>query len=226
MSTLWTHARRIVPIVAATVFVLSFATGATAAGGDAATSRALVNQARAATGLAALTADGRLDAIAAAHAQRMADRDGIFHNSSLQAEADAGGVNWRWIGENVGVGPDVAAVHQGFMASPQHHGNIVFTNYDVIGTGAAVGKDGSVFIAQVFVGSNAAPTAAAAPKPAETQTVSPPAPSSEPTAPTVSAVPTGGTASQEIAPIAAPEEEENVNILFGGVINRESFLGP
>src|SRR5438105_599175 len=155
MRTLWSDAsgigRLIRTVGVAGAFTVAFALvpglhALASTASDAATSRSLVNSARAAAGLPALADDSRLDAIATAQAQRMAARDAIYHNPNLKSDADAAGVNWQWIGENVGVGPDVQSVHSAFMASPGHHENIVYRGYTVIGTGAATGKDGSIFI--------------------------------------------------------------------------------
>jgi uncharacterized protein YkwD len=131
---------------------------------DEASSRALVNSARSVAGLHALADNAGLDQVAREQAAGMAARDGIYHNPDLKSDADAAGVNWELIGENVGVGPDVDAVHDGFMASPGHHYNIVYPDYNAIGVGVVSGTDGSVFVAHVFakiagVAATAAPVA-------------------------------------------------------------------
>ena len=48
--------------------------------------------------------------------------------------------NWRWVGENVGYGPDVATVHAAFMNSPAHKANILDRDYTEVGIGAVVAQ--------------------------------------------------------------------------------------
>jgi len=184
------------------------------------TSRSLVNSARAAAGLPALGDDSRLDAIAQAQAQRMADRDAIYHNPNLKSDADAAGVDWEWIGENVGVGPDAQSIHDGFMASPGHHENIVYRDYNVLGVGAAVGKDGSIFISQVYVGLVASPPPApnsavsAAPAPVAAA----PADSSSPAAATARTASPSAAQRVEVAP-AVVVHGSDANAVTGGVVD-------
>jgi hypothetical protein len=213
---------KLAALCAATVisFALAPVLHAQASTPGEATSRELVNSARSAAGVGSLADDGRLDAIARAQAARMAERDGIYHNPNLKADADATGVNWQWIGENVGVGPDIQAIHDGFMASPGHHENIVYRDYNVIGVGVAVGKDGSIFVAQVFAGVAPAQSAPASQVAATTQT---------PTAP-----PSSAPAPSHVEPKAAPTHTplqpaatrpevppSTPNALVGGVVNPE-----
>lgn len=91
----------------------------------------------------------------------MAERRSIYHNPNLEADADAAGVDWRYIGEeNVGVGYDVQELHDGFMASPGHRQNIMFGEYNVVGMGVVAGDDGRTYVAQVYATvARAAPTA-------------------------------------------------------------------
>jgi hypothetical protein len=113
-------------------------------------SLALVNSTRASNGLQALHENAALDRIAAQHAAEMVARNEIFHYYDIGSRADAAGVRWTYIGENVGVGPDVKSVHEAFMQSPGHRQNVLFPDYNQIGVGVAVAKDGSVFVAHEF----------------------------------------------------------------------------
>jgi uncharacterized protein YkwD len=196
--------------------------------GDEAKSIALVNSARSAAGLPTLTKNSGLDSVARAQAARMAARDGIYHNPNLKADADAAGVNWQWIGENVGVGPDVPAVHEAFMASPGHHANIVYASYNAIGVGVIKASDGSVFVAHVFAG-----VQAAAPAPA---TVEPVAPKPQPAAPAAAPVASVTPQAQPSAPVAAapvvadaaPKVTTPVtplpNAVVGGIVTHELVI--
>jgi hypothetical protein len=198
---------------------------------DAAASRSLVNSARAAAGLHGLSEDSRLDVIAAAQAQRMADRDAIYHNPNLKSDADAAGVNWQWIGENVGVGPDVQTIHEAFMASPGHHANIVYPGYTVVGTGAAVGKDGSIFIVQDFAGlmasspASTTPAVSAAPAPVAAAPAAPVVHHAAPPTqtPVRSVTPTAAPVSVAAA-VVTPAPSSDENAVVGGVVDTGTQL--
>jgi hypothetical protein len=208
---------------------VSLAGTARAQSSPASTSRDLVNAARIAAGVGALSDDPRLDAIAQAQAQRMAARNAIYHNPNLKSDATAAGVNWQVIGENVGVGPDVGSIHQGFMASPPHHENIVYPDYDVIGVGVATGNDGSVFVAQEFAGlAPAAPPARTSP-PAAPAAHAPAAAAPAPTYRTVHAAlaprpsaPVIHRGTQVEAAVAVRHPEANA--VVGGVVDEEVRL--
>jgi uncharacterized protein YkwD len=104
------------------------------------------NADRGAAGLPTLTASPALIAKAQAWADQLAQRHGLSH-SRLTDGAPEG---WLKLGENVGMGPTIDAVEQGFMASPAHHANIVDPAFNWIGTGVATASDGTVFVVQVF----------------------------------------------------------------------------
>ena len=129
-------------------------------------------------------------------------------------------MNWQWIGENVGVGPDAQSIHDGFMASPGHHENIVYRDYNVLGVGAAVGKDGSIFISQVYVGLVASPPPAsespesAVPAPAAAA----PAAASTPAAAPAPAVTPSAAARVEVARAVVVRGSDD-NAVTGGVVD-------
>jgi uncharacterized protein YkwD len=104
-----------------------------------------INAARANHGRHRLTTRSDLVAVARGQAQRMASRNTLYHNPSLAQQVR----NFRWVGENVGYGPSVSAVHLAFMASPGHKANILDSDYTEVGVGA-VWANGRVWIAQVF----------------------------------------------------------------------------
>ncbi|MDX6287267.1 MAG: hypothetical protein QOG53_2752 [Frankiales bacterium] len=108
------------------------------------TSRA--NSARASNGLSSYAVAGDLSSIAQRHAQSMAARRTIYHNSSLGSEACC----WRSIGENVGSGQSESQVQSAFMNSSGHRGNILSTTFNEIGVGVAKGSDGNYYVDEVF----------------------------------------------------------------------------
>ena len=104
-----------------------------------------INRARAAQGLPALATRDSLVSVARSWAQTMADQGKLYHNPNLTSEV----TNWRWVGENVGYGPDALTVHVAFMNSPGHRANVLDSDYAEVGVGA-VTVNGRVWVAEVF----------------------------------------------------------------------------
>lgn len=125
---------------------------------------ALVNQQRAANGLAPLAVDTRLTAAAQLHSQNMADLSAIVGLSgalahtlagsltpSLVNRADYVGFEFKALGENIAYGYSSAvAVMQGWMNSPGHRANILFPQYTHIGIAMRVSAAGVPFYTQEF----------------------------------------------------------------------------
>lgn len=70
----------------------------------------------------------------------------ICHNSEL-AEVTTG---WYALGENVGVGYDVASLDRAFWESPDHQHNVV-GNYNYAGVGVVVRPDGTMYVTVLFM---------------------------------------------------------------------------
>lgn len=129
---------------------------------------AAVNATRTGRGLSRLAVVPALVDLAREQSARMEARGAIFHNLQLKEGLTDLGLDWRWAGENVGVGGDVRVIQDAFLASPAHHDNIVRPDYNAIGVGVLSDGDGTgVYVTQVFakLGSGvpqlpAAPTAA------------------------------------------------------------------
>lgn len=122
------------------------------------------NGARAANGRAAYAVRSDLASVARRHAARMAAQGRIWHNGNLQNEV----ANWRAVGENVGMGGSVSAIHSAFMNSSAHRSNILDRDFTEVGIGTAVGGDGTIYVAEVFR------------QPMSSSTVRPPAPQPAP----------------------------------------------
>jgi Cysteine-rich secretory protein family len=105
----------------------------------------LVNSARSSAGLRPYTDQGDLTAVAQGQANRMASTQKLFHNPNLASQV----TNWRWVGENVGYGPDVTTLMNAFMASPEHKANILDHDFTQIGVGATV-VNGTLWVSMVF----------------------------------------------------------------------------
>ncbi len=160
---------------------------------------AAVNRERAAIGLGGLSVAGDLTSVARSHSQVMANGSNLHHNPNLGGAVSG----WKKVGENVGRGPSVTAIHAALMASPGHKRNILDPDWTQLGIGVVVDGGGQTWVTQVFrtpAGAAPAPKptpgpepapapeveveaapAPAAPAPAEPEPASTPAPESTPT---------------------------------------------
>jgi uncharacterized protein YkwD len=130
---------------------------------------ALINQARAQSGLPALTMTAGLDQSSAAHNARMEDGCGLSHQCpgepSLGARETAAGVNWTSAGENIGDGGPVsdtsAAIAQMAVGLTQdmlnekppddgHRMNILSSSFHHIGITVTRDSSGTVWMTQDF----------------------------------------------------------------------------
>jgi uncharacterized protein YkwD len=117
----------------------------------------LVNEARAAKGLAPLTLDPKLVQVAAGHSTQMAGKakmahdgigDGAPHDRIIAAAPKAART-----AENVAMGQQTPAeVMQGWMDSPPHRKNILDPKLTRIGVEVVTGPDGRPYWTQVFTG--------------------------------------------------------------------------
>jgi uncharacterized protein YkwD len=145
--------------------------GTSGAQGSAAAGQvlALINQARAAAGLPALSVTAGLDASSSAHNQLMAGGCGLSHQCpgepALGSRETAAGVGWTAAGENIGEGGPVAttaaAITQMADALTQdmlnekppddgHRLNILSSTFTHIGIAVYRSADGTVWMTQDF----------------------------------------------------------------------------
>lgn len=118
----------------------------------------MINSARASAGLPPLASRGDLTSVAASWSQQMASSGTLAHNPSLASQVSG----YRYVGENVGYGPDAGTIHRAFMNSASHRANILDSDYTEIGV-AVVESGGRLWVTQVFRAPSGAPRAAAAP---------------------------------------------------------------
>jgi uncharacterized protein YkwD len=142
---------------------------ASQAGTSASQVLALINQARSAAGLAALTVTAGLESSSAAHNSVMAAGCGLSHQcpgeASLGARETAAGVDWTAAGENIGEGGPVAnttaAITQMVVTLTQdmineqppddgHRLNILSTSFTHIGIAVLRDSSGTVWLTQDF----------------------------------------------------------------------------
>ncbi len=180
-----------------------------------------LNDLRASKGLGALASNGDLTAVARAWSARMAAAGTISHNPAL---ADQSPSTWVGLGENVGVGTDVATLHDAFVASAAHYKNMVGASFTSVGIGVVRDGGGRIFVTADFMQTRApsapvivqaaapptpapapapvvarAPVPAPAPKPASAPAPAPAVPAAvEPVVAPTSVVPT------PVAPVPAP----------------------
>jgi hypothetical protein len=132
----------------------------------------LLNAERVRDGLAPLTADASMGALARAHSQDMASSDRLFHDLEQTGLLGRCSV----IGENVGRAVSGDVVHQAFMGSPVHRADILGP-YDRVGVGVVAGQ-AMLYVTEIFCRSSA-PSAQSSPAPQP----SPPAPTPKVTRP-------------------------------------------
>lgn len=101
-----------------------------------------INALRAADGIGSLAADVRLDAVAQAYAERMANEHFFAHiapdGSSIDQRLRAVGFVYRAAGENLGLsGSGPMAAHLGVEESPGHRGNLLAAGFTLLGIGIA-----------------------------------------------------------------------------------------
>ncbi|MGH7358549.1 MAG: CAP domain-containing protein, partial [Candidatus Rokuibacteriota bacterium] len=71
---------------------------------------------------------------------------GICHSNL----SDGVSGDWRRLGENVGRGPSVDAIHQALVNSPGHYANLVDPGFRLVGVGV-LNINGTLWVAQVFM---------------------------------------------------------------------------
>lgn len=118
----------------------------------------MLNDARREQGLAALTQDPRLDAVALAHSADMRDHGFVAHTSPTTGTAAdrvrAAQLRSGLVLENIGRGYSASEIHGGLLGSPGHRANLINPDVNTIGIGVVTDEaDGRrAFIAtQVFL---------------------------------------------------------------------------
>jgi hypothetical protein len=161
------------------------------------------NALRASKGLPGLSVNGTLTAKARGWAEHMAAVGAISHSNL----ADGAPPEWQRLGENVGRGPSVDAIHNALVASPDHYRNLTDPGFRSVGVGV-VNANGTLYVAEVFMESASQPApstsapAAATPKPGNPR----PAPSAPAAAPAPPPTPstTTPTPAPELVPATGP----------------------
>lgn len=110
---------------------------------------ARINDSRTRYGRKTLRLNASLSEYARRHSARMAAAGDIYHNKNLPRDLD----HWDWtvLGENVGVGPSLAALHSAFMDSKGHRSNVLDREWYQMGIGV-VSADGHLWVTEIFYG--------------------------------------------------------------------------
>jgi len=105
-----------------------------------------VNQARKDAGAPPLEYDKSLESVAQSHAEEMRRLNYAAHRSPTTGmvtdRANAAGIKWRRIGENVALNQSALAAHVSLLESPAHRANVMDPEFTRIGIGVAFGDDG------------------------------------------------------------------------------------
>jgi len=123
-----------------------------------------INALRAQVGVGQLSESSALDSMAAGWSIHLENAGTLSHNPNLAADAPS---NWRALGENVGVGPNVSALQQAFTNSPEHYANMVDSSYNQIGVSVQIDSNGAMWVTEDYM---YLPAAAPAPAPAPVRT--------------------------------------------------------
>jgi len=133
------------------------APGQGAAPGDAANDAdalaRMLATARASAGLSPLARDASLDAVARAHARRMADRHALAHDCGDGSPLDrvrAAGLEPRVAAENVAHAATVALAHRAQWWSPSHRANMLGPAADHVGVAVARDERGDAWVVELF----------------------------------------------------------------------------
>jgi uncharacterized protein YkwD len=123
---------------------------ASAANHDERQLRGMVNEARDRRRVRTLNMRRFLVRAARRHSREMAATATLEHSDDLATVP--GDRPWRILGENIGVGSSMEALHDAFMDSPPHRRNELNRVYRYVGVGMAMGADGRIWVTVLFLG--------------------------------------------------------------------------
>lgn len=181
--------------------VMGLGLSATADAGQESQFLAAINSSRSSAGLAPLAMSGSLQTYARSHSVDMANANKVYHSTGAQLAAAAGS-GWTNLGENVGRGPSVSALHTAFMGSSGHKANIL-GDYNYVGIGTTT-KDGYIYVTAVFMKKGATPAAS----PTTTTTVAKSSPPADPAPTTTSTTSTTLPPTTTTTTLVVPPDRE------------------
>lgn len=104
------------------------------------------NALRASLGLGTLRTNSELLTKARSWSQTQAASGTIFHSTLTNGVTQ----NWYRLGENVGMGPEVVAIHDALVRSPRHYENLVDPGFTDVGIGV-IQEGNTIYVTQVFM---------------------------------------------------------------------------
>lgn len=104
------------------------------------------NALRASLGLGSLRLNSELLAKARGWSETQAQSGTIFHSTLSNGVTQ----NWRRLGENVGMGPQVSLIHDALVASPRHYENLIDPGFTEVGIGVVLQGD-VLYVTEVFM---------------------------------------------------------------------------
>ena len=107
-----------------------------------------LQQARQKSGLPPLSHHAGLRDLARIQAEHMSQTQKLSHSTDLGGRVGQV-VNWQRVGENVGYGSTMKGIHDAFMSSSGHRGNIL-GHYNVVGVGVSRDGAGRYWVVQIF----------------------------------------------------------------------------
>lgn len=116
---------------------------------------AMITAARASVGLRPLVRDARLDAVARAHARRMAAAGELAHDAGDGDPFErlrAAGLDPAEAGENVAHSATLAGAHRALWASPSHRANLLRQAFDHVGVAVVRDDRGDAWVVEAFAG--------------------------------------------------------------------------
>lgn len=182
--------------------VMVAATAIPAVAGPEGTLVSRINSSRSASGLAPLETYWDLTDDARAQSARMMNSGEIYHNPSLSAVTGV----WQKLGENVGMGVDLNTLHDAFMSSSAHRGNIL-GDYNYVGVGVKTDSAGVQWVTVIFM--KAAPGLNGE---STTTTTQPPTTTTQPSAPTTSTTTLSPATTTTIPAVTAAPTPEPVAV--------------
>lgn len=112
----------------------------------------LVNQERTKRTMAPLIRMVELDELARIHAEQIAEEGELRHVEADALQFALQNIHHRRLGENVARGDSIRSIHTDMMSTLSNRNNIVDRRFTHMGMGTAVGKDGELYLCQIFRG--------------------------------------------------------------------------
>ncbi|MCP4307113.1 MAG: CAP domain-containing protein [bacterium] len=154
-------ARRFASVLLTTVMVVGLMAPAASAASYESDALALLNEARAANGLAPVAMHSDLTDDAQAWSQHLQSQGSLSHNPNLGSVT----TGWDKLGENVGVGVSMESLHNAFMSSSGHRRNIL-GDYNYVGIAVVEETSSKLWVTVVFMKTlDAAPVVTDDPEP-------------------------------------------------------------